>query len=59
LRRYNVDAHMEGKDVKETLAEMQVGGGGHSQGPTPVHFSAQLKRILWDMGAFRGRVRGV
>ena len=45
--------------MKETLAEMQVGGGGHFQGPTPVHFSAQLKRILWDMGAFRGRVRGL
>jgi hypothetical protein len=33
-------------------------GGGQvpagRQGLTLVHFSAQLKRILWDKGAFRG-----
>ena len=29
------------------------------QGLTLVHFSAQLKRILWDRGAFRGCFGGV
>ena len=29
------------------------------QGLTLVHFSAQLKRIMWDRGAFRGCVGGV
>jgi len=28
--------------------------GTMRQGLTLVHFSAQLKRILWDRGAFRG-----
>jgi hypothetical protein len=30
-----------------------------TQGLTLVHFSAQLKRILWDRGAFRGCLGGV
>jgi hypothetical protein len=30
----------------------------HGQGLTLVHFSAQLKRILWDRGAFRGDLVG-
>jgi len=29
------------------------------QGLTLVHFSAQLERILWDRGAFRGCLEGV
>ena len=29
------------------------------QGLTLVHFSAQLKRILWDRGAFRDCIGGV
>ena len=28
--------------------------GAHRQGLTLVHFSAQLKRIVWDRGAFGG-----
>jgi hypothetical protein len=37
-------------------------GRGHTgprQGLTLVHFSAQLKRILWDRGAFRDCLGGV
>jgi len=30
-----------------------------AQGLTLVHFSAQLKRILWDRGATRGCLGGV
>jgi hypothetical protein len=29
-------------------------GAGARQGLTLVHISAQLERILWDRGAFRG-----
>ena len=34
-------------------------GSASMQGLTLVHFSAQLKRILWDRGAIRGRLAGV
>jgi hypothetical protein len=33
--------------------------GTAAQGLTLVHFSAQLKRILWDMGRLRGFLGGV
>jgi hypothetical protein len=37
------------------LGEVELSG---RQGLTLVHFSAQLKRFLWDRGAFRGRSGG-
>jgi len=33
--------------------------GATNQGLTLVHFSAQLKRFLWDRGVFRDCLRGV
>ena len=30
-----------------------------TQGLTLVHFSAQLKRVQWDRGAFRGSLGGI
>jgi len=47
---------------KFNLRSYSVGGpraGARGQGLTLVLFAAQLKRFLWDRGAFRGCLGGV
>jgi len=46
--------------LKHTARRLGVAldtGGG--QGLTLVHFSAQLKRFVWDSGCIRGYVGGI
>jgi hypothetical protein len=43
----------------DLLSGMAVEEADQWQGLTLVHFPAQLERILWDRGAFRGCFWGV
>jgi len=44
--------------ASSTTRSMGVSCPPFNQGLTPVHFSAQLERYLWDRGCVLGLIRG-